>query len=418
MNTLKNIWKTKDLRRKFLITALVLLVFRFAAHIPIPEVDNAALQNLFAQNQLLGFLDMFSGGTMRNFSIVTLSLNPYINATIIFQLLTMIFPALEELSKEGEYGRRKLNQYMRWTTIPLALIQAFGMYVLLRNQGIIGVLSPFDLVALVITLTAGTMFLVWLGELITEYGIGNGISIIIFVGILSGLPLGFAQTFSVISQDNILSVLIFIALFIVVIAGIVFINESERKIEIHYARGARGVSKSYLPMRVNQAGVIPIIFAMSLILLPGMLGSYLQGSSVAWVANAATSVVNFFNNQVFYAVCYFVLVVGFSYFYTAVCLNPEKIAEDVKKNGGFVPGIRPGKSTSEYLNQILTRITFVGAIFLGLIAVLPFIGQGLTGFSSVAVGGTGMLIVVSVILDTMRQVDSQLMMRDYDGFLK
>lgn len=422
METLKNIWKTKEIREKFLLTLLLLIVFRLVAHVPIPGVNQAALTALFNQNQLLGFLDMFAGGTMRNFSVVTLGLNPYINASIIFQLLTMVFPSLESLSKEGEYGRRKINQYVRWTTVPLSLIQAFGMYVLLKNQGVIGELAVFTLVSLVLTLTAGTLFLMWLGELISEYGVGNGISVLIFVGILAGMPFGFAQSVSVATASNMLNIALFIIIFVLVIAGIIFVNEAERKIEIQYARrvqgrGVRG-GRNYLPMRINQAGVIPIIFAMSMMILPGMIGSYLKNSSLTWLANAATKVVTLFNDQLFYSLLYFILVVGFTYFYTAVTFNPEKIAGEIKKYGGFVPGIRPGRATQEYLNRILTRITLLGALFLGIIAVLPFIGQSLTGVTAITLGGTGILIVVSVIVETMKQVESQLIMRDYDGFLK
>src|SRR3989339_679475 len=411
MNTLKNIWKTKELRRKFLLTFLLLVIFRFVSHIPIPGVDHDALSSLFSQNQLLGFLNMFSGGTMRDFSVITLGLNPYINASIIFQLLQMVFPSLEALAKEGDYGRQKLNQYTRWLTVPLALVQAFGMYILLRNQGVIGQLSIVTLISLVVTLTAGTMVFMWVGELISEYGVGNGISLIIGVGILASMPLDFARSFSVAGQDNFLNLILFVVIFILVIAGIIFVNEAERKIEVQYARKIQGHGikggRNYLPMRINQAGVIPIIFAMSMMLLPGMLGSYLQNVNVAVIADIAKKVVALFNDQVFYSILYFILVVGFTYFYTAVTFNPEKIAEDIKKYGGFIPGIRPGKATESYLNLILTRVTFLGAIFLGVIAILPFVGQSLTGVNSIVLGGTGILIVVSVIVETMKQIESQ-----------
>lgn len=421
MDTLKNIWKIKDIRYKLLYTLLFLAIFRFAAHVPLPGINQVALDSLFQGNQLLGFLNMFSGGTMRNFSVVTLGLNPYINASIIFQLLQMVFPSLEELAKEGEYGRRKLNQYTRWTTVPLALIQSFGTYIFFRSQGVIGTLSVLDLAVLIITLTAGTLFLMWIGELITEYGIGNGISILIFAGILAEIPLGFAQILSTSGQAGLFNFGIFIAMFVLVIAGIIYVNESQRNIEVNYARRVRGRSvsggKNYLPIRINQAGVIPIIFAMSLMLLPGMAGTYLQNSGVEIIATSARFIVTLFENQVFYTVMYFLLVIGFTYFYTVIAFNPEKIAEDIKKNGGFIPGIRPGNATAEYLNTILGRITFLGAMFLGSIAVLPFIGQNLTGINSLVVGGTGMLIVVSVILETLKQIESQLVMRDYEGFL-
>jgi preprotein translocase subunit SecY len=422
--TILNAWKVPELRRRILFTALVFVIFRLAAHIPVPAVNVIALRELFAKNQLLGLLDIFSGGTLANFSIMALGLNPYINASIIFQLLLMVIPQLEALSKEGEYGRKKINQYTRLLTVPLAMLQSFGMYVLLRNQQIITNLDPLRLVSLVITMTAGTIFLMWLGELISEKGIGNGISMLIFAGIVGRLPVSFGQTLAVFSPENFFNLLIFVAMSLGVIAGIVFVNEAARKIKIQYARRMSGQKmyggqSTYLPLKINQAGVIPIIFAVSLVLLPSMLGSFLQGVPNPVLAKFAGSLAYFFRpNGVFYNLAYFVLVIGFTYFYTAVVFNPKKIAEEIKKYGGFIPGIRPGEPTVLYLNRILNRITLVGAIFLGLIAILPSIAQGLTGIATMSIGGTGILIVVSVILETTKQLESMLVMRSYDGFLK
>jgi len=424
LTTIVSAWKIPELRRRLLFTALIFVVFRLAAHIPVPAVDTGALKNLFASNQLLGLLDIFSGGTLANFSIMALGLNPYINASIIFQLLTMVIPRLEALSKEGEYGYKKINQYTRLLTVPLAAMQSFGMYALLRNQKIIVDLSPLKILTLVMTMTAGTIFLMWLGELISEKGIGNGISMLIFAGIVGRLPVSLGQTVAVFQPENFLNLLIFLVMSISVIAGIVFINEASRKIRIQYARRISGQKmyggqSTYLPLRINQAGVIPIIFAVSLVLLPSMLANFLQGVPNALLAKIATSFARIFSpNGFFYSLIYFILVIGFTYFYTAVIFNPKKIAEEIKKYGGFIPGIRPGEPTVNYLNKILTRITLVGAIFLGLIAILPSIAQRLTGIATMSIGGTGILIVVSVILETTKQLESMLVMRSYDGFLK
>ncbi|PIU68657.1 preprotein translocase subunit SecY [candidate division WWE3 bacterium CG06_land_8_20_14_3_00_42_16] len=419
---LKNIYKTPDLRNKILFTLGILIVFRLFSHVPVPGVNLEALKNLFTQNQFLGFLNLFSGGTMRNFSVVTLGLNPYINASIIFQLLEMVFPKLEALVKEGEHGRQKINQYTRIATVPLAAVQAFGMYILFRSQGVISTLSVIDLAALIISLTAGTILLMWLGELISERGVGNGISILIFAGILGSLPVSFAQTLATRTQGDIFRFFFFVIMALLVIGGIVFVQEAQRKIPVQYAKRVRGGKffggqSTHLPIRINQAGVIPIIFAMSLVIVPGTVASYLTKSSSASIAFYAQKIVALFDNSVFYSVVYFLLVVGFTYFYTAVTFNPDKIAEDLKKYGGFIPGIRPGKSTSEYLSRILTRVTLAGALFLGAIAILPFIARSLTGIQAIELGGTGILIVVSVILETVRQIESMLVMRNYEGFL-
>lgn len=419
-----NAFKIEELRKKIIITVIVVIVVRIISHIPVGGVDLEALQALFASNQFLGLLDIFSGGTLVNFSIISLGLNPYINASIIVQLLTMIFPKLEELSKEGEFGRQKINQYTRYLTVPLAIIQAIGMFVLLRNQGILASVTPVQMTSIIIGMTAGTILMMWLGELITEYGIGNGISLLIFTGIVARLPVVLAQTVSVVDQQQIINMLIFIVLSVIVTMSVVFINEGRRQITIQYARrflGGResGGGLTFLPLRVNQAGVIPIIFAVSLVLVPSFAGGYLSQSGQPqllflgkWLSG------NFAPDGLFYNIVYFLLVVGFTYFYTAVIFNPNKISDEFKKAGAFIPGIRPGSATAGYLNYILVRITLAGALFLGLIAILPSIASQFTGITTLILGGTGLLIVVSVIMDTAKQFESKLIERSYEGFLK
>lgn len=422
--TIENIWRIPELRRKILFTALILIVFRIFAHIPIPGVDAQSLKSLFAKNQLLGILDIFSGGTLANFSVMALGLNPYINSSIIFQLLTMVFPKLEEMQKEGEYGRQKINQYTRFLTVPLAALQAVGMYALLRNQDVIKVLDPMTLFATILTMTTGTILLMWLGEQLTEYGIGNGISMLIFAGIVGRLPVVLGQTAATITSEKIFQITIFAAMSVLVIAGIVIVNEATRKITVQYAKRIRGNKvyggqSTHIPLRVNQAGVIPIIFAVSLVLIPSMISQYLLSVPNPALSNIGRWFTNNFTPQSFvYNFTYFLLVIAFTYFYTAVTFNPTKIADEIKKYGGFIPGIRPGKPTSDYLNYILTRITLFGAVFLGLVAILPSIAQGLTGISTLVMGGTGILIVVSVVLETTKQMETILVMRNYEGFLK
>lgn len=416
--------KIKEIRKKILVTFLIFALFRILAHVPIPGSDPEALKELFRTNQLLGLLDIFSGGGMQNFSVVTLGLNPYINASIIIQLLTMVFPKLEELSKEGEYGRQKINQYTRFLTIPLTALQSYGMYFLLMRQGVVKSLSLLGVFVIITTMLAGTMLLIWLGELVSEYGLGNGVSMLIFAGIVGRVPLSLGRTFVTASPENFLNLITFAGLGLLLVAGVVIVNEGTRQIPIQYAKRIRGGKvyggrSTYLPLKVNQAGVIPIIFAVSLILIPGMAGRYLEGVGNEAVARIAQTLVRIFNpSHIVYSLIYFILVVGFTYFYTAVTFNPDKIADDIKKNGGFIPGIRPGRPTSEHLNWVLTRITLAGAIFLGLVAVLPSIAQNITEAASLTLGGTGILIVVSVVLETMKQLESQMVMRDYEGFLE
>ncbi|MEK7166763.1 MAG: preprotein translocase subunit SecY [Patescibacteria group bacterium] len=416
-------FKTPELRNKLLFTLGIFIVFRIFAHVPIPGVDTERLAQLFKSSQFLGLLDIFSGGTLVNFSVMALGLNPYINASIILQLLTMIFPKLEELSKEGEYGRQKINQFTRMLAVPLAMFQSVGMYALLKNQQIVDVFSPLALVAMVTTMTAGTLFLMWLGELITERGVGNGISLLIFAGIVGRIPVTFGQTATVVTNETITNFLIFGVLALVVIAGIVIVNEAVRQIPVQYAKRIRGNrmyggNSSYLPLRINQAGVIPIIFAVSLVLLPQIIGQMLAQSNQPNLMPIGQFLTGTFNpNGILYNVLYFLLVVGFTYFYTAVTFNPQKIAEEIQKHGGFIPGIRPGKATSDYLQYILNRLTLAGAMFLGLLAILPSVARYATGITTLLLGGTGVLIVVSVILETTKALEAQLMMRNYEGFL-
>jgi preprotein translocase subunit SecY len=416
-------WHTPELRKRIIFTAIIFFIFRLFAHIPVPGIDLVGLKQLFARNQFLGLLDIFSGGTLANFSVMALGLNPYINATIILQLLQMIFPQLEALAKEGEYGRLKINQYARMLTVPLAALQALGTYALLKNQNIIGALSPLTLISLILTLTAGTILLMWLGELITEYGIGNGISMIIFGGIVGRLPVIIGQTATIVSGEHITNLLAFTIVGFLVIAGIVLVNEATRQVPIVYARRVRGNkmyggNTTFLPLRVNQAGVIPIIFAVSLVLIPSLLGQYLSQIPSPFLSRFAQEVANLFQpSSIVYNAVYFFLVIGFTYFYTAVIFNPTKISGEIQKYGGFIPGIRPGTPSANYLNYILTRITLAGAVFLGVIAVLPSLVQNVSNVATLTIGGTGILIVVSVVLETAKQFETMLVTRSYDKFL-
>ena len=420
----KNSIKDKETRKKIFITLFLFLIFRLFAHIPVSGVNIAQLKALFSQNQLLGILDIFSGGTLSNFSVLALGLNPYIYASIVLQLLTIVFPKLEALAKEGEYGRQKINQYTRYLTIPLAIVQGFGMYALLRNQNIVSTLNPFEIFSFVVTLTAGTMIAMWIGELISEQGIGNGISLLIFAGIVGRLPVLLTQTAATVTNEQLLNVGILVALGIVVIAGVVAINEAVRRVPIFYAKRVRG-SKVYggqsthLPLKLNQAGVIPSIFAVSLVLLPSVVGNFLISTKNPVLSSVGTTIAIYFNpNGILYNIIYFLFVVGFTYFYTAIVFNPTKIAEDIQKYGGFIPGVRPGKPTSSFLNHIVTRITLAGAVFLGLIAVLPNILRAFTGNQNLLVGGTSILIVVSVVIETIKILDVQMATKSYEKFLK
>ena len=414
--------KTPGIRKKLLITAVILVVFRLAAHIPAAGVNKETLGALFSGSPLLSLLDIFSGGTLANFSILALGLNPYINASIIFQLLGYVIPSLEELQKEGEYGQEKINQYTRLVTVPLAALQAFGMYALLKSQSVLPNLSPLALISLVVTMTAGTVFAVWLGELISEYGFKNGISLLIFTGIVARLPVILGQSASTVQSQDILKIILFVAIAVVVVGLIIFVGEAVRQVPVHYAKRrtiSSLASTSYLPLRLNQAGVIPIIFAVSLVLLPSLVGQFLANSANVNIANFARGMTTAFNPQgSFYNIAYFLLVFGFTYFYTAVVFNPDKIAENLQKGGGFVPGIRPGKETSAYLSYVLSRLTVVGGIFLGLVAVLPSFFQNFVGAQNLAIGGTSVLIVVSVALEVVREIEGELVMGKYDRLVR
>ena len=417
------LFKNKELRKKLLFVILIFVVFRFAANVPIPGIGTENLRKFFDQNQVFGLLNLFTGGAMSNFSVVLLGLGPYITATIILQLLTMIFPALEKMYKEeGEAGRRKFNQYSRLFTIPLAAFESYGMLVVFQRQGMITGLTPMVLLSSIITITAGAMFLMWLGEIISEQGMGNGISLLIFAGIVAGLPINIFQTFVTWDPSKIPSYLVFILLSVVIIAGVVLINEARRNIPVSYAKRIRGAKmyggvSTYLPLNINPAGVMPIIFALSILLFPGMIASFLGGAP-GMVGTIATNVGLFFSNVWVHGSLYFLLVIIFTYFYTMVTFDPKTISENLQKMGGFIPGVRPGKSTADFLKHILNRVLFTGAIFLGLIAVLPSIVAGVTGVTGFTflIGGTSLLIVVSVVLDTIRQINSQLQMREYDTF--
>jgi preprotein translocase subunit SecY len=422
MHALRQIWAVPELREKILFILAMLVIYRFAANIPLPGVDVLALRELFEGNQLLGLLNLFSGGGLSNISVVLLGVAPYITASIIMQLMTMISPQLEKLYKEeGEAGRQKFNMWTRWLTVPLAFIQAFGMISLLRSQNVLGDLSTFMMVAMIATAVGGTVFLMWIGELITEKGLGNGVSIMIFAGIIAGLPTAFSRFFSTWDASQVFSYIVFFAIAIITIAGVVLVNDGQRIIPISYAkrlRGSRvyGGASTHLPLRVNQAGVIPIIFAVSIILIPSMVANYLSQSGAGKIADIAVSVNAFLQDPWVYAGLYFVLVAIFTYFYTAVIFDPYKISENLQKQGGFIPGIRPGTATAEYLGRIINRITLAGAVFLGSVAVLPVIVQNVTNIQALTLGGVSVLIVVSVVLEMMKQMQGQLSMRNYDGF--
>jgi len=424
LEALTRIFKYPDLRNKILFTLLLLFIVRLVAHTPIPGVDLTALQQVFSQNQFLGLLDLFSGGSINRFSIAMMGVAPFINASIIMQLMTMAIPSVEALSKEGDYGRRKINQYTRLLAVPLGFIQGYGMITLLQHSSttvsIFGTLSPLKLLAMLAIISAGSMFIMWIGELISEFGLGNGISLIIMMGILSNLPSALTGTFVLFDASKIIELLIFAAVAISTIYFVVYITEGQRNIPIAYA-GRGGANRLYsgqsnnLPLRVNQAGVIPIIFALSLLLFPTLIASFFANARTPWLANLANHVHTLFANQTFYGIMYFLLVVFFTYFYTWVIFRPEQVAENIQKSGGFIPGIRPGKQTIDFLAFVTNRITLAGAIFLGLIAVLPIIVQGFTGITTLTIGGTGLLIVVSVALELMRQLKSQLTMKQYDS---
>lgn len=422
LEKITQIFKVKELRNKLLFIVGILVVFRLVASIPLPGVDVEQLKQLFEGNQFLGLMNIFSGGGLSNISIVLLGVGPYITSSIIMQLTTMIIPRMEQLYKEeGDAGRQKFNMITRWLTIPLAALQTFSMITLLKSQNVLGALSAYETTVIIVIATTGTIFLMWLGELITEKGIGNGVSLIIFAGIVASLPQTLSQAFATFDSSQLFTYMILAVVSIVTIAGVVLVSEGQRNIAVSYAKRIRGSktmggSTTHLPLRVNQAGVIPIIFAVSIMLFPGMIAGFLMRAQNQKIVDIATHINSLFQNQWFYGIMYFVLVVLFTYFYTAVVFDPNKISENLQKQGGYVPGIRPGKMTAEYLYRIMNRITLAGSLFLGAIAVLPLVVKGFTQIQALSIGGTSILIAVSVVIETIKQIESQMVMRDYEGF--
>ena len=423
LKKLFQLFKLKDLRNKILFVFGVFVVVRIMSNIPIPGINAENLKSFFNQFQVFGLLNVFTGGALDNLSIIMLGLGPYITATIILQLLTMIFPQLERIYKEeGEQGRQKFNQYGRILTVPLAILQGYAMLSLLARQNVVGNLSPTLLFVSIATVTAGTLFLMWLGELISEKGIGNGVSLLIFAGIIADFPNNIRQLMVTWDPTKIVSYFIFFATSLLVISGVVLVTEARRNIPVSYAKQVRGNrlyggASTYLPLSINPAGVIPIIFALSILLFPSMIANFLGGAS-GWVGNLARSAGVFFQDPWVNGIFYFVLVVLFTYFYTAVTFDPKAISTNLQKMGGFVPGIRPGQSTAGFLYYILNRILLIGALFLGTIAIAPSIIGGITGVQvfQFLIGGTSLLIVVSVVLETMRQINAQLQMHEYEKF--
>jgi preprotein translocase subunit SecY len=419
LSKFRTIFQDRLLRKRIFFTLAALVVFRALAAIPIPGVDTFRLEALLASNNFLSLFNVFSGGGFSNLSIVMIGVSPYITASIIMQLLTILSPRLKAMhTEEGDAGRKKFTQYSRLLTVPIAFIQAFGFLALLRSNGVLANLSVFENVVNVMIVAGGALLLMWLGELVTEKGIGNGISLIIFAGIVSALPAGIAQLAFSFEVSQIPLYALFVAVTLVVIAAVVVITEAERPIPVTYAKQVRGMrvyggTSTYLPLRLNQAGVIPIIFALSILLFPQMMFSFLQNLNNPTVQEWGTNVVNFLNNQLVYGIFYFVLVVLFTYFYTAVTFDPDAIATNLQKGGAFIPGVRPGQPTSTYIASILTRLTLFGSLFLGIIAILPLIVRAGTGITAFSVGGTALLIVVSVVIDLIKKVGAQLSVREY-----
>lgn len=419
MNKLIQIFKRPELRNKVLFILALLAVYRLVANIPIPGIDTSQLRSFFANNQFFGLLSAFTGGSLAQLSIAMLGLGPYITGSIIMQLLTMIFPKLEQMYKyEGEAGRMKFNQYSRYLTVPLAALQGYSFLFLLQRQQVLQPFSPFEWLTAVSAVVAGSIFLMWLGELITEKNMGNGVSLMILAGIVAGFPAWFQQKAFTYDPSQFFTFLILGVVSLIVVVGVVYITEAQRNIPVNYARQVRGMRmyggvSTYLPMRINNAGVMPIIFALSLLLFPGFVASILARTQVPVISNIATSVSAFLQPASWgYALLYFILVVVFTYFYTAVTFDPKSISENIQKRGGYIPGIRPGGMTAQFLHYLLNRITLVGAIFLGIIAVLPNVVQKTTAIDF-AIGGTSVLIVVSVALEIMKQINAQLAMYEY-----
>ncbi len=418
-NKIKIIFTDKSLRSRILFVLGALIVFRLLSIIPIPGIDQLKLQAFMSNNQFLGVLDVFSGGGLSTLSILMLGVGPYITGSIIMQLLTIMSPRLKAMYQEdGEVGRKKFTQITRMLTIPLAIIQGLSLLVILNRQGILGELTPFGMFANLSVIVAGSMLLMWIGELISEFGIGNGVSLIIFAGIVANIPKELNQFLFTFDVANLPMYLLFVAVGILIVAGVVVVTEAERPIPVTYAKQMHGDkvaggTQTYLPLRVNQAGVIPIIFALSILLFPQLIGNFLATSSSPVLLSISKGLLWFIANTWLYSLVYFIFVFLFTYFYTAVTFDPDQLATNLQKNGAFIPGIRPGTATREYIATILNRITMMGAVFLGLIAVLPLIVRAITGISAFAIGGTALLIVVSVVLDLIKKVEAQLSMREY-----
>lgn len=420
--TVKKLWTIREIRNGLLVLIGALVLFRVLAHIPLPGVDVAQLQNFFQSNQFLGLLSFFSGGAIENFSVVSLGVGPYITASIIFQLLTIVIPKLDEMNKDGEAGRARINRWTRYATVPLAVLQAVAILTLLRQspQPILENLTILGWVTTIAAMTAGSLFLMWIGEIISERKMGNGISLLIFANIVAVLPTRLQQGLLTFDSSDTVTLVLIAAGFLAMILGVVFVTEGQRNVPVSYAkqiRGSRltGGTTSHLPLRVNMSGVIPIIFAVSFILFPPLIAQFFVRAKSAWVVSAAQWVIVTFQNQLVYGILYFVLVVAFTYFYTAIVFRPEEIAENLQKQGGFIPGIRPGQSTVQYLSAIVQRITLAGALFLGAVAVVPLVMQQATANQAFVIGGTSLLIVVSVVIEIVKQIQAQLQMYAYDN---
>ncbi len=418
-NKVKIVFQDKTLRRRIYFVIFALFIFRLLAAIPIPGIDTVELNRFLSNNQFFGILNIFSGGGLSNLSIIMLGVGPFITASIIMQLLTIMVPRFKALyQEEGEIGRRKFTQYSRLLSVPLALIQGFSLLTILARQNILGALTPFEMASNLILITAGSMLLMWIGELMSEFGIGNGVSLIIFGGIIANIPSSISQLLFSFDVSQIPLFVVFTVVGLLVVAGVIVVTEAERPIPVTYAKQVRGSKmfgggSTYLPLRVNQAGVIPIIFALSILLFPQMIGNFLATSSHVWVVKISSFLLLFAQGTWLYTIVYFIFVFLFTYFYTAVTFDPEALSTNLQKNGAFIPGIRPGASTSEYISKVLNRITLLGAVFLGLIAVLPLVMRSITGITAIALGGTALLIVVSVVLDLIKKVDAQISMREY-----
>ena len=419
LRKIRLVFQDETLRSRVLFVLAALIVFRLLAAVPTPGVDVNALTAFLANNQFFGLLNLFSGGGISNLSIVMLGVGPYITASIVMQLMTILIPQLKQMyQEEGDAGRMRFMQYSRYLTIPLAFVQSFAFLLLLQQNGIVPTLDTLHLMTNVCVIAAGSMLLMWVGELISEFGVGNGVSLIIFAGIVAGMPASFVQLIFSFDVSQLPAYIGFIAAAAVITAGVVFITEAERPIPVTYARRVRGSRvlggiSTYLPLRVNQAGVIPIIFALSILLFPQMIATFLAKTSIPLLAAASQMIINAFANQWVYGVLYFCFVFMFTYFYTAITFEPNQVAKNLQKNGAFIPGVRPGGTTSEYLGTIITRITLVGALFLGILAVLPLVLQGITGITAITIGGTALLIVVSVVLDLVKKIDAQTSIREY-----